>query len=506
MDDSHDNIARLNPILCWAGAVLFAAAFFVFTYNSGYGYDAVEYLVVGRSLLDGYSVFAFSPSKSPGIFYVIAAFLRAFPQAGHVEVSALITVILFVVLGCLYFLVWASHGRGAACLSAALCAAAACFMEMNFLETEGFVVLLSLSALPALRNGVRSGSVFWIALAGLCIGAAAFFKSVALFYLLGAMAFVLLWNVLQPSYSWPTTLKLVAALWGGALAAVVAPAAYYGPRAEAKAYFFWSYVYPALHYPSDTVYAAKLWTKLGWFWAALAASVLTVGHPRVRSALRMTAYPAASLALGLSALFPLLKNQASHYVFPAAAFLSIFMGIAWAALAAAYPRSRAVFYVLGLTAAFLAAGSIWAYRPFAFRRLLTLRDYRDEAVLARHLQMLVPEEHTMLCLSHPLPYWLAHRYPPVPATATHVHFAHLLESNRSLLTDALDDPLLSVVEFDPGWTKLRAPQLQTAQAHEEILKPFAEKLQHLYQPIEIPGSKFRFWVRSVITSPSSASP
>lgn len=474
-------------------ASMFAVAFYVFTYNSGYGYDALEYLIIGRSLLDGYSVFAMSPSKSPGIFYVTTAFLKFFPNAGHLEISVLITALLLVILAATYIVVRASHGTTVAFIASALLALCACFMEMNFLETEGFVFLIALPALPFLRNGLRTGAAPWFALAGLFIGAAAFFKSVALFYLLGATLFIILW--IRQHAGGFRFLPPVIALWIGAATAVGIPVLFYLIRGEGASYLFWTYIFPLLHYERDTLYASKLLLKLGWFWALLVLSLLLSLHPRVRSAFSMSVYPAASLALGLSALLVLSKNQASHYVFPAAGFLCIFMAMTWTAFAETHRRGRRILMTVALVGGVLAASSLALYRPSAIRRLFTVRDYSHETELARQLQMLVPENQTILCMSHPLPYWLAHRYPAIPVLATHAHFAHLLRQNPRLLLDALDDPRLALVEFDPGWTQFRAPVLKNDPVAQRQLQEFSEALTQRFRTIEIENSPYRFWVR-----------
>ena len=476
-------------------ALVFALVFFIFTYNSGYGYDAIEYLVVGRSLLDGYSVFAFSPSKSPGIFYVVAAFLKLFPDADHLEISALVTVLLLIILAATYMVVRVSHGVRAAFLSSALVAMSAMFMEMNFLETEGFVFLLALPALPSLRNGLRTGSPLWFFAAGLLIGAGAFFKSVALFYLIGAAGFVILWQYRRGSKTRSVILNSLVALGAGAAVAVFAPALYYARHGETWFYFYWSYVFPFLHYGRDTLYLGKLLVKLSWFWLVLAISLLLALHPRVRAAFSMSVYPTASLMLGLAALLPLLKNQASHYVFPAAGFLSIFIGMTYTAFAEIYPRGRRSLSVLLIFGILMAGVSIALYRPSALRRLGTLRDYTQETELARRLQILVPEGRTMLCMSHPLPYWLARRYPAIPTVNLHVHFAHRLRQNPRLLTEALADPNLALVEFDPHWNPIRAPSIKNAPQTQVMLDDFAAALNQHFAPLQIEGAPFLFWTR-----------
>ena len=43
-------------------AALSTALFGLFSYNSTYGYDQVEYLMIGRGMVDGHPLFAFAPS------------------------------------------------------------------------------------------------------------------------------------------------------------------------------------------------------------------------------------------------------------------------------------------------------------------------------------------------------------------------------------------------------------------------------------------------------------
>src|SRR6267378_667276 len=93
---SLDAEPNLSGASRWAilTCLLFAVAlFFVFTYNSGYGYDALEYLVIGRALAHGQRFYSLIPSKSPGIYYLVAAILTFKVPANHYTVSALITLL-----------------------------------------------------------------------------------------------------------------------------------------------------------------------------------------------------------------------------------------------------------------------------------------------------------------------------------------------------------------------------------------------------------------------------
>jgi len=67
----HVRADLAQPFLFF-GLLFVVALFYVFTYNSGYGYDALEYLVIGRSIAHGRPFYSLIPSKSPGIYYLIS--------------------------------------------------------------------------------------------------------------------------------------------------------------------------------------------------------------------------------------------------------------------------------------------------------------------------------------------------------------------------------------------------------------------------------------------------
>src|SRR5205814_7835481 len=92
------NLRLTGERLLWNSCgVLFLLGVVLFVYNSGYGYDALEYLVIGRSVKDGYSFYAFVPSKSWALYYLVAGYLWL-PQAStHLGISLLITAILLLV-------------------------------------------------------------------------------------------------------------------------------------------------------------------------------------------------------------------------------------------------------------------------------------------------------------------------------------------------------------------------------------------------------------------------
>ena len=94
-----------HPILLLL-VVTSAPLFWLLAYNSGYGYDQLEYLVIGRALAEGIPFYTYVPSKSFGIFAVVAALYRAGVRFGHVSLSVVITVVYVTIVVATYLVVW----------------------------------------------------------------------------------------------------------------------------------------------------------------------------------------------------------------------------------------------------------------------------------------------------------------------------------------------------------------------------------------------------------------
>lgn len=470
------------------------AVFYLYTYNSGYGWDALEYMIIGRSLLDGYGVFDFSPSKSPGIFYVVAGFLRAWPDAGPGAFSLLITLIFAAIVAGTYRVIGRTHGPTAATIGAAVVAASCFFMEMNFLETEAFVFLLALPALPALRNGMRTGRLLHFALAGWWIGCACFFKIVAIFYIAGAAIFIAAWNLLKARAPFSDTVKHVATLGIGVL--LCSPLVAYAFAGQAKEYLHWTYAFPLLHYPADTIFLSKLYTKLAWFFLLLLLCGVLALNRRIRAVLQMSCYPGIALAMGLTALYALTKNQASHYVFPAAGFLSIFMGIVLGAAMSANPAMKRVGVAMLCVAAVAVPVSAALYRPAAIKRFLHVRDYSEDARAGERIRSFVRKDQHALFFGHMKLYWSARRYPNIPYIAHHVQFTDALRSDPDMLTRALEDRSLVLVEYDPQAPGIRDPRFFEDANLVQALRAFEDNLRRSFRPVDLGIPGYRFWLRA----------
>ena len=197
-------------------------------------------------------------------------------------------------VGVTYWVVAQSFDRPTAWIAATLVAAAATFMEMNFLLSEGPVLLCGLFGYHALlRRSVRPA---WADVgAGFLIGAGLVFKSVAAFYVIGACAYLL-----AQGFAARTPIRGLARsvrVGLGAVVWVIGPAAYFAATGRLHAHLEWTYIFPALYYPGNTVFLGKLLIKTSFFLVLLAVAVAcSVISGRIRNAVFHN--EAATLALG----------------------------------------------------------------------------------------------------------------------------------------------------------------------------------------------------------------
>lgn len=432
------------------GPAVFAlacASFFLFSYNSGYGYDALENLVIGRSLLDGYAHYDFIPSRSFGMYSLVAAALAVTKLDGHVFSSAFVTALFAAYVAATHWVVRRSFDRTTAWIAASLVALAAAFMEMNFLIAEGPLLLAALfgydamlkpSARPALAD-LWAGFLFGVGLA---------FKTVAVFYVFGACACVvvagLLARTLLASVARAVRIGLGALLW------IIGPAAYFAAVGRLHEHLEWTYVFPALHYPSNTAYLGKLLIKTSFFIVLFAAALVgSAGSKRLRPLVYRNHAAVLALVLGLAAALALLKQQASHYMFPAAGFLAIFIAhVARTWLGEHAVSMRAVGSFAAVAA--LAATSLVLYRPSALERFTKIADYSHEQPVAEAIRARVPPGRSPFFLEDSLIlYWIAHRYPESSFLKIDVQELYVMAREPDVLDRVFASPRLALVSFDP---------------------------------------------------------
>src|ERR1051325_3309177 len=187
-DQRAEDQGELSSVMRWfllSGLILLTGLFYVFTYNSGYGYDSLEYLVIGRAISNGIPFFSLIPSKSPGIYYLIAGlFSLGMPQT-HAAISAVIAVVFAATLIVSWLVLRNFFSYRVVIVATALIALCAIFMEMNFLEPESVVVIFGLAAYACFLRSLKDKKLATAVLAGILLAAGLQFKSVSAFYGLG---------------------------------------------------------------------------------------------------------------------------------------------------------------------------------------------------------------------------------------------------------------------------------------------------------------------------------
>jgi hypothetical protein len=422
------------------------AAVSLFVYNSGYGHDALEYLVIGRSLLDGYGLYDFVPSKSWGLYVLAAAWLTIPGADSHAGVTALVVALMAIAVWMTYVTVSDRFGARTGALAGVAIVLASLFTELNYFQPEALVYACGLAAVRTLTSAPDDRpSGAWRA--GLWLGAGMAFKAVAAFYAAGMAA----WMVADAAGRGRSPWRRVAALAAGIGVALAVPAAWFAGTGRLDAHVYWTFWFPVVEYPANTYWLDKLYTKLLWVWLVIAAAV--VAWRRLPADERARLRPLLSLlaAMGLAGLFPLWKTQASHYAFPGAGLLLVCAAIVFDRASGLRPRWRSQGPQLLAAMLALVVVSGVLYRPAAVQRLAWPRSWPDERQLASVVQSRVPDGQAVLSLGEGARlYWLAHRYPNWPVVNTQVQATRLIGERGAILLAALDDPRLALVEFDPG--------------------------------------------------------
>lgn len=429
---------------------LFCPLFFLFTYNSGYGYDAYEYLVLARSLDEGYRLYDFIPSKSYLLYTSTNVLLNLLGGYNHLSVSALITLLATGVL----VSAWRAariFSKRTALLTVLLTAACCFFMEMNFLEPESWIAIFGLNAfaLAVGNNGKQPWR--WLA-AGLLLGLAMCFKSVAAFYVVGFGAFILtLWLTGRLAF-WPMVGRGMLVLVGFALPLFLSLLYFYATN-RLEAHLEWTYIYPFGGYPSHTLFLGKFLIKVSWLLLLLLLSVVVVLQRPYRSRYQQTPALWLALLLAFFACVPMLKTQASHYFFQAAVFFSLHLGYLTDQWLIEYEiRYRQVPYRLlalgGGGLGLLLTISLLLYRPGTLKRFFSLADYSNETQIGDFIREKAgPNGHVLLFDHAMYLYYLSDRAPNVPFIFTEMQTTHYLNSHPDTYQRALADTSLKFVLF-----------------------------------------------------------
>lgn len=477
--------------------VLFCPVFFLFTYNSGYGYDAYEYLIIARSLDRGYQLYDFIPTKSYLLYSSTNVLLSGLGGYTHVSVSALITLLAAGVL----VSTWRAarmFSERAALMAVSLTAVSCFFMEMNFLEPESWIAIFGLNAFALVTSQPKRSGWHWLA-AGLLLGLAMCFKSVAAFYVAGFGAFIgLLWLTGRLAF-WPMVGRGLLVLVGF-LIPLLLSAGYFYATDRLDKHLEWTYIYPFGGYPSHTLFLIKFLVKLGWLLLLLLASFILVGQRPYRNLYQRT--PALWLALILAAFasIAMLKTQASHYFFPTAVFLSLHLGfLADQWLMNQLPQRQDIsrrLLVGGALAGLLIVTSLLLYRPNAAKRLVSITDYSSEAQAGAFIRQLAGQKGNVLLIDNAMSlYYLSDRSPNVPFITTEMQTTHYLESHPDTYGRALADTSLKLVIFGNRSNVIDDSTALNQPANAYALRQLRTGLNTYFTPVRNSGFGLTYWVR-----------
>jgi hypothetical protein len=470
---ANSTLPLLSRIACF---FLFFGSFLLFSYNSGYGYDALEYLTIGKYLTQGVEWYAVIPSKSFLIYAVAAGWSLAF-GISHFSVAVLITLIASAIVGSVYYVSRQLYGRQSALAASALTAVCCFFMEMNYFETEGFVAICGLWAFYFLNR-----QKFWIA--GLWLGLSISFKVIGLFYCLGIGAwwFFQLFRGVKIS----TFLKETGWLLLGFFLPVLASLGYFAWIGRLEEHLHWTYIYPFGGYPAHTVFLTRFLLKLSWF-ILISVGILLAGLIQYKKLIQPRSPLLLAFLMLLISLFPLLKTQASHYVIPSAVFIAIALAALWKDTneVRLVQLSRKLVAPLLLTFS-LAVVGIFLYRPDAVRRLIELKDYSLEESYADWLNTLIPPDKKGLFLNRNSMYLylFTKSTPAVPFITTEMQTTDYLQKHPETLERALDNPSLRVVVVDnPRLIFLDSVAASKAPLN-RTLAAFDQKLRKEFIPLD----------------------
>lgn len=482
------------------GLLCIVALFYVFTYNSGYGYDTLEYLVIGRAIAHGQPFYSLIPSKSPGIYYLIATFLSLRLPANHYTVSALITLLFAVTLVGTWFVVRRSLGYRAAIASTLLVAACAAFMEMNFLEPESLVLLCGLGGFVLVLRSVRTANLLPLFAAGIVLAIGLQFKSVAAFYVAGIFCFLVFKQLCQRQLDVKDLLRGGAVLSAGVFTGSIVPLLFFAATGRLSEFWTWTITFPLFHYPSNTFWLDKLYTKLLWFHLLLVASFLcSIIVVRIRRTVWASDAAALAFFMGLVSYLALLKTQASHYCFPGAAFFSIFISVVLVssprklAGVVALPRWIALAAPAGLL---VVALSVVLYEPQALSRLAQWRNFQEEELIGSQVrQQLGPGRKGLFVRNGSFLYWVSGAEPAWRFIYFDAQTTYFVERNPDSLLNALNDQSTAIVEFDPVDPSFADERFSAYATKSHLLVEFTSAIEKQFRPADISAAPFHFWVR-----------
>ncbi|WP_435355281.1 glycosyltransferase family 39 protein [Emticicia sp. SJ17W-69] len=418
--------------------------FGLFAYNSDFGYDALEYLVIGRSMNDGYEMYDFIPSKS-WLWYVFVQ--HAINLLGgdftHFQVTLLITL-LFSSIGISTFYVVdkISKNQKTAFVATFLTLLSCFFMEMNFLEPEAPIAVLAIWSCFFLS---RNTNTYWL-FGGILLGIAMCFKSIAMFYVAGA-GFYLLYEcfIIRQSNFWQITQKGTLFILGFTIPLGLSLLYFYSIN-RLEQHIYWSYIYPFGSYPAHTIFLKKLLTKTFWLLLLTFFSLLLAFYHRKHFFTNFVF--SLSVFLGIFSLTSLLKSQASHYLFPAAPFFSIIIAMVYSYYSDIFAKKIKQIYLFVGSLALLVAIITFISRPDVIKRLFHVNDFAIDKTYNHTVNRYLKKGDKALLIDFgSLFYFHSHVYPNVPFINTEMQTSDYIKRHVNVYEKSLQDTSLKLVIF-----------------------------------------------------------
>ena len=459
--------------------ILTIILFYIFSFNSGYGYDALEYLEIARSLDDGYKIYDFVISKSWYWYVFIHDFMIIFGRNyNHYSTTALISIFFILNTLGVFFLLQKIHKNiNVSLLGGVLQAASAFFMEMNFLEPEAPVVFLGIISYYFLIKYTNKSWFF----AGLFLGISILFKSIGMFYVFGIYCFVF-WQLLSGQIKFLHAFNKSIVLFAGFLVPILLSLLYFYKQGIMQEHIYWSYIYPFRSYPSHTLYLVKLFQKASWYFVLILISLwyLVINFRFIKNKNNIM----LAFFIGCCSCIALLKTQASHYLFPSSAFFVIFIASIYAVYIKNVNMGGKKIQYFALISVFLVLLSIVFLRPDALARFSKLNDYAYEKTIKSGFDKYVGPSKKALILDNAMFfYFLSYKYPNVPFMHTEMQVTDYLKNHPDVFKKSLADSSLSMVvvgnfnhTFDDS-TKSGLPHMKIAQRqlYDGLRKYFVEK-------------------------------
>ena len=291
------------------------AIFFVFSHNSSIGYDAYEYLLIGRYLSEGGSLYDYWPSKSPGIYYITSLLIFLGVSFNHIQVAVLLSA-LFYITALILLYKYRTYSSQLKYLLVFFLSFIYFFSEMNFLEPDQFVIIFSvISSFLFSRsvNQISEGVINYKSLfkSGVFLSFAMLFKTTAIFVGLGFFIYAL-YLVIKNRLNVKLIVNSASSFMFGFASVFMVALAYFWSRGELADFINWTFLYPMNAYPAHTLYLDRTYTKLLGLNLLYIAS-LFIFVRKILHSFFLNQRSWLFLCISLSAMLMVFKTQAPHY-------------------------------------------------------------------------------------------------------------------------------------------------------------------------------------------------